>query len=99
MRPLPIQPEGTAVLSAARIFRIFLGQIGEISARLQLFENVLRFLARLFHSLGVNFAIRAGQRSLDQNVAHADLLRHPVIVAVLIVIALQDLARDTLTSA
>ena len=48
----------TAVLAAARIFRILLRQLGEISARLQLLQDVFRLLARLLHALGINFSIR-----------------------------------------
>ena len=48
----------TAILAAARVFRIFLGQLGEVSARLQLLEDVFRLLARLFHAFGVNFSVR-----------------------------------------
>src|SRR5579872_5985710 len=81
--------ERSTLLGAAWIFRILLSKSLELRATLELLQQVFGTVLGLGNSLFVDLAIRAGQRRLDQYVADFHLLRDAVLIAVLLVIALQ----------
>ena len=82
------EAEFPALSLAARIVRIFFRQLGEIRAMLQLFQDVFGLGLRG----RVSFRIRLC-RDLDENMAHADLLRHLELLLMLVVIPLHIRAR------
>src|SRR5205823_4583026 len=80
---LPDPAQRAALLCAARIFGIFLGEVGEISTSFDLLQNVFSFSARGVERLGINFSVRTRERRLDQNMPHVHLLGHAVLLAML----------------
>src|ERR1035437_2487827 len=79
----------TTVLCATRVFRVLLGQIGEVGSALQLLLNVVRLRPRRIHALLIDLAVSIGRRGLDQDVADRHRLRKAVLVLGLAVVLLQ----------
>ena len=82
------------MLGAAGVVRILLRELGEIAARLHLFQNIFGLRAGVSDALFIFFATRCRKRRLDQNVADFDLFGCAVLFAMLIVIGLQILVAD-----
>src|SRR5207244_12823888 len=84
----------TAILGAARIFGILLGEFRKISASLYLLKDVFRFLAGFFRALGIYFSIGAWKWRLDQNMPDVYLSSATELIAMLIVVGLQVIRGD-----
>ena len=57
-------------------------------------QNVFGFFASSFYTFFIDFAVRTGERRLDQDVSDLHLLRLTVFVTVLVVVCLQVLIGD-----
>ena len=86
--------ERSALLGAAGIFGIFLGEFLEIGSALHLLEQILSAALRFGDALIVNLAVRTRKRRLDQDVADLDLLGYAVLIPMLIVVDSQIIGCD-----
>ncbi len=82
-----------AVVLAAGIVGILLGQVGEIAARIDLLQDRLGLRLGVGNRFFVHLAVHRFRR-LDQDVPRHHLVGHAVFFAVLVVVVLQLFRRD-----
>ena len=86
--------EFAALLRTTRIVGVLLGQFLEISAILNLFQDVFSLGFRNIRCLLIDFAIGSGSRRLDKDVANMHAFRHFVLLCVLVVVLLYLVVGD-----
>ncbi len=86
--------ERSALLGAAGILRVFLGELFKIRPALELLEEIFRTALRFGGALLVDFTVGSGEWGFDQNVANLDLFGNAIFFAMLVVVSANVVLRD-----